>query len=189
MTWWVVLLLAAILVVAAGAVALAVSSRREYRAANQILPGSPTGAPPEWAGAHTPEARLHRRLRDAIAALHKHPRRDDPSFLDLRVGLEQQALAVDERLIAVAALPEGARAEPLAAIDAAVTAVEGAVAALATTEAGTPALDETMAELTERFRYIEQARAELDRRYPTLPADPLAPRDPLPKRADPEAAG
>jgi len=191
MTAWVVILLAAILLmIVAGGAALALSSRRSYRAANQIVPGITTGAPAEWAGAHTAEARLHRRLRDAMRALHTHPRRDEPGFLDLRVGLEQQALAVDERLVAVAALPEGFRAEPLAAVGAAVAAVEGAVATLVMTMApDAPRLERATAELTERLGYIERARLELERLHPSAPADSLArPEDPARKHAEPDVS-
>ena len=45
-------LLAGALVVAAavvGAVVLAVQSRRQYRAANQVIPGRTTNAPASWA--------------------------------------------------------------------------------------------------------------------------------------------
>ncbi len=195
MTAWVVIVLIAILLVVSVGVgvvagALALSSRRSYRAANEIVPGVGTGAPASWAGAHTPEALLHRQLRDAMLGLSRHPRRDDPSFLDLRVSLEQQALAVDEQLIAVAALPEGHRAEPLAVVTAAIEAVEGAVVALATTmSAPAPSLEQSTAELTERFHLIEEARAELDRLGAPGAVELPAPQaHPVRKKADPDAS-
>ena len=123
-----------VLFVVAAAVAATVvvrSGKRGYAKANEVVPGTATRAPAEWAGAHTPEARLHRRLRDAVKALRASPAIEDAWMLDARVSLEQQALAVDERLIAVAALPERVRAEPLAGVAAAVDAVEVAVVSLA----------------------------------------------------------
>ena len=53
--------------------AVAIVHRSQQRAItrdNQLMPGHPTRAPSSWAVSHDPEARLHRRLRDAMAALH-----------------------------------------------------------------------------------------------------------------------
>ncbi len=53
---------------AAGAVALALKSKRDYKAAGEIVPGEASSAPEHWAGAHSPEAKLHRRLVAAAAS-------------------------------------------------------------------------------------------------------------------------
>ena len=80
-------------------------------------------------------------------------------MLDARVSLEQHALAVDDRLIAVAALPKDVRDEPLAAVAAAVDAVEAAVASVV---AGPPqaaersGLDRALAEVEHRVASLEQ---------------------------------
>ncbi|HET7722060.1 MAG TPA: hypothetical protein VFK43_18960, partial [Acidimicrobiales bacterium] len=115
-----------------------------------------TKAPAEWAGAHTPEARLHRRLRDAMAAVRANPAMEDAFMMDARVSLEQQALAVDERLIAVAALPEGVRNEPLSSVAAAVDAVEAAVAALVAGPESRSSLDQAMTEVAAQVAQLEQ---------------------------------
>lgn len=141
----------------AGGAAVASSQRRRFAAANQVLPGTATSAPAAWAGAHTGEARLHRRLRDAVAALRANPSLEDAWAMESRVALEQHALAVDQRLVAVAALPERVRAEPLAAVAAAVEAVESAVASLATTG---PELD--------RRTGLDQAMLEVEQRVALL---------------------
>lgn len=126
--------LAGILVVAAGlagAAVLAIRARRDYRAGNEVIPGRPTAAPAEWAGAHTPEARLHRRLVDVVASLRAHPLLEEGTGrLEARVELEEQVAAVDERLIAAAALPERVRDEPLALVEQEVAAMEQAAADL-----------------------------------------------------------
>ncbi len=148
-----------VLFVAAAATAAAVvvrNGRRQYAAANQVVPGTATSAPAEWAGAHTPEARMHRRLRDAVEAVRANPAMADAWALDARVTLEQQALAVDERLIAVAALPERVRAEPLAAVASAVDAVEVAVASLVAGPAERQGLDRAMAEVQDRMAQLQQ---------------------------------
>jgi hypothetical protein len=81
---------------------------------------------------------------------------EDAFRMDARVSLEQQALAVDERLIAVAALPERVRAEPLASVTAAVDAVEAAVAALVAGPEGESSLDRAMVEVADRVAQLEQ---------------------------------
>ena len=128
------------------------AQKGQYARANEVVPGTATEAPAEWAGAHTPEARLHRRLRDAVVTLRADPAMEDAYRLDARVSLEQHALAVDERLIAVAALPERVRAEPLEGVSAAVDAVEAAVASLVAGPEpdGRTGLDQAMAEVESR---------------------------------------
>ncbi len=136
---------------------LATRIARSHRSANEVVPGVATSAPASWAGAHTPEARLHRRLRDAVLAV-----RAAPSDLgDLGASLEREALALDERLVAVAALPQRVRAEPLAEVATAVGAIEEAAAALAS--AGAPALPGSTGvdDIAERLRLLAEARAEL----------------------------
>lgn len=149
----VLVLLVASAVVAATVVVRA--QKRKFAEANVVVPGISTAAPGEWAGAHTPEARLHRRLRDAVAALRANPAMEDAFLMDARVSLEQQALAVDDRLVAVAALPERVRAEPLASVSAAVDAVEAAVAAMVAGPTGRSGLDAAMAEVTDRVTQMQ----------------------------------
>jgi hypothetical protein len=152
-----------VLVVVAVLVGLA-SIRRRYAQSNQVVPGTSTTAPAEWAGAHTPEALLHRRLRDAVTALRADPELDSAGLLQARVTLEQHALTVDQRLVAVAALPERLRAEPLAAVTAAVDALEQAVASLASARAGSDAhaLEAAVRDANERVALLADARAELE---------------------------
>ncbi len=134
------LLLAGILVVAAGiagAAALAVRSKRKFQSDNEVIPGRPTTAPAAWAGAHTPEARLHRRLVAVVAALRAHPLLEEGTgMLEARVTLEEQVAAIDEQLIAVAALPARVRTDPLGRIEEQVALAEQAAADLAA--AGAP---------------------------------------------------
>jgi len=154
----VVIVVVLLAVVVAAGVAVMSSERKRYSAANEVVPGTATRAPAEWAGAHSPEARLHRRLRDAVAALRADPATEDAWAMESRVSLEQHALAVDERLVAAAALPERVRAEPLAVLAAAVDAVEAAVASLRT---GGPEVD--------RRSGLDRAMAEVQQRVAELP--------------------
>jgi hypothetical protein len=152
----VVIVVLVLFVVAAVVAATVVvrSQKRSYAQANEVVPGRATTAPAEWAGAHTPEARMHRRLRDAVEALRANPAMEDAFLLDARVSLEEQAVAVDERLIATAALPEGLRAEPLARLAPAVDAVEAAVAALVTAPERS-GVEQAMADVAERMASLE----------------------------------
>ena len=155
MTFVVVLLLFVVSAAVAATVVVR-TQKRKFAEANVVVPGTTSKAPAEWAGAHTPEARLHRRLRDAVVAVRANPAMEDAFMMDARVSLEQQALAVDERLIAVAALPERVRAERLASVAAAVDAVEAAVAALVASPESKTSLDQAMAEVAERVSRLEQ---------------------------------
>ena len=160
-----VLLFLGLVIVAAVVTATVVvrKGKEQYARANEVVPGAATKAPKDWAGAHTPEARLHRRLRDAVAALRANPAMEDAWRMDARVSLEQHALAVDERLIAVAALPERVRSEPLAGVSAAVDAVEAAVASLVAGPApeARSGLDRAMAEVESRVAELPQGNGGL----------------------------
>jgi hypothetical protein len=91
-----------------------------------------TGAPLAWGGAHTPEARMHRRLGAALQGLRAQAEAGHESVteLELRVELELQAIELDRRLVAAAALPESARGQAMAEAEVSVTAIEQAAADL-----------------------------------------------------------
>ena len=154
-------MLDALVALALGCLASAVVTvmRRRYAKSNEVVPGTASRAPAAWAGDHSPEARLHRRLRDAVVALRANPALEDAWALDSRVSLEQHALAVDEHLVAVAALPARVRDEPLATVAAAVDAVEAAVASLATagpTLTQRAGLDQAMAQVEARVAMLAE---------------------------------
>jgi hypothetical protein len=156
-----VFLVVALFVISAVVAATVVvrSQKDKFAKANEVVPGSASKAPAEWAGAHSPEARLHRRLRDAVAALRANPAMEDAWMLESRVALEQQALTVDDRLIAVAALPERVRGERMAAVAAAVDAVEEAVAQFVTAPEQPlqrSGVERAMAEVADRVASLEQ---------------------------------
>lgn len=180
----------------AGAVVLARSSKAEYAEANQVVPGRPTRAPASWAGSHDPEARLHRRLRDAMAALRANQAFDDDgSLLDVRVELEEQALLLDDDLVAVAALPSHARQGPLSQIGDAVGMIESAVADLASrsaVEAG-PRLQEALRRIRDRTSLVDDIRSELENlpevapQAPSATGEAAAPEAPTPSASAPAA--
>lgn len=163
--------LLAVAFVVLGTVAyLALRNAQDFSDANQIIPGVPTHAPKEWAGAHSPEARLHRRLRDAMEAVRANAALDDASMTGVRSSLEAEALAADERLIAAAALPKGHREGPINRIAETVESIEGLVASLV--ELRGPGLDDAerrIEEVRQRVRLLSEAHDELAALDPASP--------------------
>lgn len=174
------LVLAVLLLVAAGvafAMALAKRSKADYDAGNVTVPGRSGAVPESWGGSHDPEAVLHRRLVTAMAALRANQTFDDDGgLLDLRVSLEQQALDLDQRLLAVAALPPAQKSAPLGHAEEAVTSIEQAVTDMATRTStdATASLQAALDQAKERIALIGMAQAELDAPTSTAPAPPVA---------------
>ena len=159
-------LLVAVGVIVALGIALAVRAKREYDTANEIVPGVPSAAPDSWAGSHSPEAKLHRRLRDAVAALRANPNVAEHGLTDSTAALEGEALAIDERLIAAAALPECARGDAVAAFDPLVTGLEDAVTDLATSVQVADSrelVERAVSDADLRLQALAAARAEVER--------------------------
>lgn len=144
-----------------GGAALARSSKSSFKAANDVVPGTPTKAPAAWAGAHSTEARLHRRLRDAVAAMRANPALDDLSFTEPRMMVEAEALAVDDRLVAAAALPVSQRGDRLATAAAAVEAIEAVVAEMVDASTATADTAGALDAVRTRLDLVAQARDEL----------------------------
>lgn len=125
-----VILALALTVGAAVAVVVTLHRKQQQKLSrdNQLLPGRPTSAPRSWAVSHDPEARLHRRLRDAMTALHSTTFLDTGTTVVLRADLEQTAFELDDYLVAVSRLPPVHREELLQKITATVECIESAVA-------------------------------------------------------------
>lgn len=171
---------------------LAMRNAREFSDANEVIPGIPTSAPKAWAGAHSPEARLHRRLRDAMTALRANAMLDDPALAPVRDLLQQEALAVDARLVAVAALPARVRQGPMQQVSVAVEAIEETVADVVAMRgpAGTE-LTTGLEAVQARLGFVAEARRELEALDPLSGSLPpfASPTESMPdRRHPPEAA-
>lgn len=162
----ILLLVLAVLVVVAVAgfgVALAARGKRDRDARHAIIPGQRSAAPASWAGSHTLEARLHRRLGDAVKSLHAIGSDADISLVEARMLIEQEALAVDQRLITAAALPDRVRGERIAAVQPAVVAIEDAVATMADAMTSDPSrVGDAVQLVQDRIASLAAANAELD---------------------------
>jgi hypothetical protein len=180
-------LLVLIAVLAGGAYAVALARRGQDRAAAsaELLPGVDTGAPASWGLSHDPEARLHRRLGDALRSLRAQADLEGVTELELRVELEQQAIAVDRRLVAAAALPPAQRGPALAEVEVSVAAVEQAAADLARGigASGASAQVRDLEDLTARIRGLT-AEPALD---PALDPAPDPVPDPAPEVGEGQA--
>lgn len=164
MTWILLGLVAVVAVGVAFGAALASGARRDQRARLEIVPGVATAAPVAWAGAHTPEAKLHRRLGDAVRSMRAQPTLAAPVFVEQRSALEQEAVRIDARLIAFAALTGERRAAGIEQVASLVERFESAVADLVTASLDDPASLETVITESElKLRALEAARAEVER--------------------------
>lgn len=161
---WIVTILLFVVLVVVGAVAFAAyRGARSFADANEVIPGIPTDAPSSWAGAHSTEARLHRRLRDAMTALRANRSLDQADLIGVREALEQEALAVDDRLVAAAALPKSVRDAPLQRVTEAVEAIEATVGEIVSLRGpGTGATEQALADVRTRLALVAEARSELE---------------------------
>lgn len=178
------LILILVIGVLAGAVIGArVAARRltdHYARANEVVPGIPSTAPTAWLGAHDPEAKLHRRLVDAVRALHAGQDLDViGAYLDLRIEVEQQAVAIDNELVVTSKLPVHLREKPLDRLTAAVATLEEAVAAIGVAVASgtTEDLDALLLEVRRRTDSLDRAEAAL-REIDEATPDPSASEEP-----------
>ncbi|MEL6891827.1 MAG: hypothetical protein AAFP84_09535 [Actinomycetota bacterium] len=179
------LLVLSVAVVIGFGVALAVRSKREFGEQNQVVPGRPSPAPASWAGAHSREAKLHRRLGDAVKGAHQNPRFVELGLAPQMAQIDTQALAIDERLVAAANLPASHRDTAIDAVEAHVVELEQTIADLVTSVSVTDSraqLEQAVSAADIRLQALAEARAiveEADRRGAGLPS---------PRPADPGAA-
>ncbi len=139
-------------------VAIVLHQQHAMDRANQVIPNRLTRAPRSWARSHDPEARLHRRLRDAMTALRAVNSLDTATSMVLRADLEQTALDTDDQLVVASKLPPAHKAELLEMITATVESIEAGVSHYATA-ATTPNISALEADLAAMRRQIDTAAA------------------------------
>ncbi|MFT4126102.1 MAG: hypothetical protein QM662_07705 [Gordonia sp. (in: high G+C Gram-positive bacteria)] len=112
----------------AGAIWFAWDSGKRVRAfarSTDLIPGKPGRAPESWTTATSPEALLHRRIRYAIADVHRNPA--IPHFPDVladRDRLDDAVFSLDDQVIAAADLAGEAKEERLEELEQAVVVLE-----------------------------------------------------------------
>lgn len=146
-------------------VALAVRSKREFGEQNQVVPGIPSPAPASWAGAHTREAKLHRRLGDAVKGAHANPRFVELGLAAQMRAIDAEAMAIDERLVAASALPASHRDAAIDALEANVIELESVIAEAVTSITVADSkqqLEQAVSAADLKLRALAEARAEVE---------------------------
>jgi hypothetical protein len=159
------LLILAVAAVIGFGVALAVRSKKEFTEQNQVVPGRPSPAPASWAGAHSREAKLHRRLGDAVKGAHANPRFVELGLAAQMQAIDAEAMAIDERLVAAAALPAAHKDAAIDPLEANVAQLEAAIAELVTsiTVADSKAqLEVAVSAADLKLQALAEARAEVE---------------------------
>lgn len=167
-------------------VALAVRGKKDFDAQNEVVPGMTSAAPKSWAGAHSREAKLHRRLGDAVKGALANPRFIELGLAPQMKAIEAEALAIDERLVAAAALPAAHREAAIDPLERNVEELEATIADMVTgiSVADTKELlQEAVSAADIRLQALAQARAEIERvdREATGTAEPAADVDDEPR--------
>jgi hypothetical protein len=164
------LIIGALLVGAVGAVVaftvmLALRSKQEFAQQNEVVPGRPSPAPASWAGAHSREAKLHRRLGDAVKGARQNPRFVELGLAPRMTAIEAEAVAIDERIVAAAALPAAHRESAIDPLEENVAALEGAIAELVTSVSVADSkvqLEAAVSAADIKLRALAEARAEVE---------------------------
>ena len=118
--------------------------------------------PASWAGAHSREARLHRRLGDAVKGAHENPRFVELGLAPQMAQIDAQAMAIDERLVAAANLPASHKDAAIDAIEAHVVELEATIADLVTGITVTDSrqqLEQAVSDADIRLQALAEARA------------------------------
>ncbi|HYI63030.1 MAG TPA: hypothetical protein VEW93_14650 [Acidimicrobiales bacterium] len=165
----IVALVLTLLMALAAVVALLVGLRRLERR-NRVSPDVPSPAPSSWGAGHpSAPARLHRRLRSAVAASRAAcaTAPSAPRLAELTAELEAEAVALDGQIVVVAHLPARSRRVPLAGLAARVRQVEQVASqvSLLAVRAQAPMVAAGQAsaldELARQLDLLEQARTEV----------------------------
>lgn len=159
------LLVLSVAAVIAFGVALAVRSKREFTEQNEVVPGQQSPAPSSWAGAHSREAKLHRRLGAAVKGAHENPRLVELGLAPQMRSIDAEALAIDERLVAVAALPAAHRDAAIDTIEEHVVALESTIADMITSVSVADSkaqLEQAVSAADLKLHALAQARAEVE---------------------------
>lgn len=153
---WVVI--AAVAAVVGGAAAGARAVTRSARSQTTLAPGVDLDVPRPWYGSHDPEARMFRRVRDALASIEQGA---NAGALSGQARL--QASGLTRQLIAVSQLAAPHRQHHQNELEASVAAFEATAArAVMDTAAGPRTLSGELDELGRQLDLLEQARAEVE---------------------------
>lgn len=159
------LLVLAVVAVVGFGVALAVRSRTEFAEQNEVVPGRRSPAPASWAGAHSREAKLHRRLGDAVKGARQNPRFVELGLAAQMNAIDAEAMAIDERLVAAAGLPASHKDTAIDQLEEHVVALEDTIAEVVTSVSVADSKQQLEAAVSAadiKLQALAEARAEVE---------------------------
>lgn len=163
-------LLTLVFMTAVAALIIALSIRRLVRR-NKVTPDAAVAPPVSWLAHPSAPARLHRRLRNAVAAARASVAAapSAPRLADLATEMEQEAIALDHQLVAIARLPTSERKARLAPLVTGVGRIEHIASqiSLHAAQSQAPLLTEgqpsALDDLATQLDLMEEARLEVAR--------------------------
>lgn len=168
--------LVALGVVAGVCVATVVAVVHALVVRNRVVPARRSSAPLSWLVSPAGAARLHRRLRAAMAAAHTalaNPRTLGLGLVEVVGQLRERALELDDQLVLAARAPLATRSRMLHELRGEVLEVEElAVRVIRLSRDAGPDARVGLAAVRERIELLESALGELDGLEVRLPATP-----------------
>lgn len=151
------------------AVLVVVVAQRAVRKRNRVSPGVPGSAPTSWLGSPSAPARLHRRLKAAVAVAQAAAAAapSSPHIAEAAHDLERMAVELDTRLVTVARIASPQRKPHLSPLVAEVVKVETMASTLSVqaVQAQAPMVaagqSSPMDDLYDRIEAMEAARREV----------------------------
>jgi hypothetical protein len=143
--------------------------KRNARRSQEIVPGVASEAPLDWVGSHTPEAKMHRRLGEAMSGLRAAT--DNDGLITANVDVvEREALKIEQQLVAASHLAPRLKGPAIDELGTAVDQIENVAAQLIqrSSELSSGDVQTQLAELSQRLDLLDAARAELDQGTPGI---------------------
>lgn len=155
------------LVVVGGAIAAVALVLHALAVRNRVVPTRSSRAPLSWLAAPELAARLHRRLRAAVAltSVVRHGQTEDLGLVGVVDQLDQRAVELDDQLVLAARAPKAARRRMLHELQSEVAELERLAertVRMARAWTGTRPSERGLAEVRERLDLLEGALRELD---------------------------
>lgn len=160
-------LLVMIVALVGGAIAIVALLLHALTVRNRVVPDRPTRAPLSWLVAPDHAARLHRRLRAAIAmaSVVRLGTTHDLGLVDVVDQLDQRAVDLDDQLVLASHAPRPTRRRMLRELQSEVAELEGLAertVRMARAWTGARPSERGLAEARERLDVLETALRELD---------------------------
>lgn len=165
---WLLFLVVACLVVCGGSVAVVLGILHVLAVRNRVVPGQRSPAPLTWLVSPDGAARLHRRLRNAMAAagaVAGVPADDDLGLHGVITELQTRALQLDHQLVLASRCPRAARRRMLRELHSEISEVENLVqrtVRMSRAWTGSTPSERGLGPVRERLELLESALRELD---------------------------